>query len=222
MGKRERTIAMKSLPVLFATALLSVGAAACGTSDKSTVLPSASSTHTVEIEGSESTIPTHTTPAPVETKVDADKDNDGGAPYDDTNNDTSLNFGHEANAQETQAVTAAVKHYYAVALAENGAAGCQLLYSSFAESIAEDYGKAPPGQPYMRGTTCPAVMTLLYKHFHPQLALELPLLKVARVQLEQHHGVAVLRFGKLAEREISVGREGHVWKIEALLDRPLP
>ena len=65
-------------------------------------------------------------------------------------------------------------------------------------------------------------MTALFKHLHEQIAAEEPMLRVRAVRLEQHHGVAVLSFGTMPERQIQVRREARTWKADALLDSPLP
>jgi hypothetical protein len=213
---------MKSLLGLLAVCLLGIGVTACGETSKSIGSASQSTSSTAATNTTPSTTPSNTAPAPADTKVDGDKDNDISAPDDDTKNNSVLDFGHAASASEKQTITALVKRYYAAALAGDGAKACAMLYSTLAEAVPEDYGQSPPGQPYMRGTTCPAVMALLFKHFHKQLAVEVPVLKVSRVRLDEHHGLAVLTFGNLPERDISVAREGHVWKIEALLDSELP
>jgi hypothetical protein len=164
---------------------------------------------------------TPTEPALNYTKADSDKDNDIGAPDDDTQNTSALDFGHAASAPERQTITALVKRYYAAALAENGAKACSMIYSTLAAAVPEDYG-GPPGPLYMRGAkTCAAAVTLLFKHFHTLLTLQVPRLKVARVRLIEHHGLALLNFGKLPEREIYVAREGHIWRMSALLDGEL-
>jgi len=162
--------------------------------------------------------------APVDATADADKDNDVGTrpPKEDTNNNEALDFGHAASNADKQAITALVKHYYKAAQAEDGTTACSLIYSILAEAVPEDYGQSPPGPAYSVGKTCPAVTTLQFKHFHRQLALEVPLLQVTRVRLQEHHGWAILAFGTLPEREISVTREGHVWKMAQLLDGALP
>lgn len=206
---------MKSLLVLVVLGLLGVSIAAAGASKDTN---SNASTAAAPQEAPVSTIPTKVPPEPAKTKADADKDNDIGAPSDDTNNNPSLNFGHAADAADARTIATLVKRYYAAAHAEDGAKACKMLYSTLEEAVPEDYGESPPGQPYMRGTTCAAVLTLLFKHDHPQLALELPKLEVARVRLVEHHGIAILHFGTLPERQIPVAREGHIWKIQALLD----
>jgi hypothetical protein len=202
------------LPVL--ASLIVLGVSACGSSSKSTTTAStaASSTQTAKKQD-----PAQIPPEPVEAKVDADHDSDIHAPYDDKSNASELEFGKPASAADTRAITAAIKRYYAVALAGNGAKACTLIYSPIAESVVEDYGQSPPGQPYMTANSCAGAMTLMFKHFHPQFVAEVPHLRVKRVQLEEHHGIAILSFGKLAERNISIIRERHAWKIAGLLDK---
>lgn len=155
-------------------------------------------------------------------RVDRDKDNDAEAPADDKTNAQALNFGHEATEPERRAIVALVKRYYAIALAGNGARACTMIYSTLAESVPEDYGSnEPPGPPYMKGATCPVVLDGMFKYFHAQLAVEVPLLRVTHVRLLQHQGTALLSFGDLPEREILVKRESHTWRMDALLDREL-
>ena len=191
------------LLALFALGLLGVCLTACGSSSKDTSSTSQnSSTTDAAVNNATTTAPSDTAPAPPDTKVDSDKDNDVGAPDDDKNNNSSLDFGHEASASVKRPITALIKRYYATAAAENGARACSMLYSTLAEAVPEDYGLSPPGEPYMRGTTCPAVMTLMFKHFHPQLELELPKLKVTHVRLIEHHGLVFLHFGALPERVV--------------------
>jgi len=165
-------------------------------------------------------------PASLE-KVDRDRDNDVHAAKDDTSNNGVLAFGRPAALAEQGAITALIKRYYAAALAENGARGCSMLYSTIAEAAVEDDAQ-PPGPPYMRGAkSCAEVLTLLFKHYHVQLAAETPKLQVTHIRLQEHRGFALLHFGALAEREIAVGREplGHgryTWKMNTIYDEELP
>ncbi len=204
---------MKHLLVLLAATLLAVYACSCGSSSKTASSTNAASTGTAKA----AKMP----PAPVETAVDEDKDNDVGSVGEDKENLRIPSFGHPASASEKQAITALIKRYYAAALAENGAEACSLILSTLAEAIPEDYS-GEPGVSYMQGAkTCSEAMTLLYKHNHPQLALEVPKLSVALVRLEGHHGLAKLKFGNLPERETSFAREGNLWKMTTLLDNQL-
>ncbi len=209
---------MRRLLALAMIALPAVGLFACGGSG------AGGSSHVSPVSDPDDVATTvatsETSPVPLDSRVDSDKDNDIGAPYDDTNNSSS--FGHAANLSERRAITALLKHYYATALAGNGARGCSMLYSTLAEAAVEDDAQ-PPGPVYMRGAkSCAAVMTLLFKHYHAQLAAELPKLRVTRVRLEEHHGIAFLSFGALPERQISVVREGHTWKLNTIYDQELP
>ena len=201
---------MRSLLALCAIGLLSVGTSACGNAYKGA--GSASRVSSTPKAPSAST--------QKETKADRDKDNDG-SPDGDTNN-SLLDFGHAANAADSRTITALIKRYYAIAAAEDGAKACSMIYSSFAKSVPEDYGTSPPGPPYARGTTCPAVLTRVFKHFHSRIMVKLSKLDVFRVGIKGRQGVAVLHFGAMPEREITVAREGHTWKLDALVDSEVP
>ncbi len=206
---------MRSTLALLATVLVTLGAGSCGGTSTSATHPSSSAAATTTTASDLSTEPNLT-------KADADKDNDVGAPADDTSNDRLLEGAKAASASDRRAIIALIKRYYTVALAEEGATACAMIYSTLSESVPEDYGSFA-GPPYMRGTTCPAILTLLFKHFHSLLAAQLPRLEVTHVLLVEHHGLAVLRFGtKLPERRIAVAREGHTWRLAALLDSELP
>jgi hypothetical protein len=216
--------AMKLL-ALSATALLAACLCACGgasTQTNTTASTSAdrgsTSTATTATSGKPAKVP----PAPLDPTVDADKDNDVGAVYDDTNNNRQLEFGQPASPSDQRAITKLVKRYYATALAGDGARGCTLIYSTLAEAAPEDDGREADAPAFSRGdTTCAAVLSDLFRHYHAQLATELPKLAVTRVRLEEHHGFAFLSFGKLPERRISVQREGHVWKLSQIYDEEL-
>jgi hypothetical protein len=206
---------MKPLLALLATALLSAGAYACG--GAATGAHSASHVSTSAPAKDSTTAASSESPL-ADTTADSDRDNDVGAPDDDTRNTSALDFGHAADASERRTITAFVKRYYAAALAQDGATGCSMIYSTLAEAIPEDYSQTP-GVPYMHGAkTCAAAMTLLFKHYHPLLVLEVPKLDVRRVGLEERQGLVLLSFGRLPERTISVKQEGRKWKMSALLD----
>ena len=206
---------MRSLFVLVSVALLGSSVAACGSSDSS----NSSSTHrstTVRSASVESATPY--------TKTDRDQDNDVGAGrYDDANNNVVFDYGRAASKADRRAITALIKHYYTLAAAGDGAKACSMLYITLSESVAEDYGRGSPGPTYLRqGTTCPSVMDLLFKHYHGKLLAELPQLKVIAVRLNHRQGLAILSFGPLPERRISVREQRQEWKLASLLDSELP
>lgn len=132
--------------------------------------------------------------------------------------DSVLYFGHAASPADYQAVTTLVKRYYGAATIKDGVTACSLILSTVEKAVPEDYGEAP-GPAYLRGgRTCPAVMTRLFEHFHRRLVHDEATLEVTRVRLATRGGYAVLRFGAPPEREITVVREGGVWKVSSLLD----
>jgi hypothetical protein len=151
------------------------------------------------------------------TKVDSDKDNDFGNP----DIDRPLEYGQPAGEPDRKAIADVVRRYYAAALAGNGVKACSLLYSTLVEGAPEDYA-VPGGPSYLQGArTCAAVERLLFRHFHAQLAAEVPKLRVRGVLLKERRAMALLSFAGLPERDIPVTREGHVWRISALLDDEL-
>lgn len=216
---------MKRLLGAVLATLLSACLCACGgasTKTGTTTAASTASASTSTATTAASKKPAHVPPAPLDARVDADKDNDLGAVYDDSNDAGQLEFGHAASPSDQRAITALVKRYYTTALAGDGARGCTLIYSTLAEAAAVDDGREADAPAFSRGaTSCAEVLTDLFRYYHAQLAAEVPKLVVTHVRLEEHHGWVFLSFGKLPERRISVQREGHVWKMSQIYDEEL-
>lgn len=205
-------------PLLALIVIATVGVGACGSITSHSASHSSS---TASITDVAKPAPAWLTTSTSYTQVDGDKDNDVGTSHDDTSN-SDPGFGHPANARDRDMITALVKHYYAIALAGSAAKACSMIYSTLAEAVAEDYGQ-PGGPAYMLGAkTCVAAMAALFKHFHTQLKVEVPKLRVNHVLLKERHGMVILGFAALPEREIPVTREGQVWKMAALFDSELP
>jgi hypothetical protein len=154
---------------------------------------------------------TTTTPKATEPEHPHKTDRDG----DSDNNDYA--YGRPANAADKRAVRALVKRYYTAAAASDGTKACSLIYSIFAEEIPEVYGE-PPGPSALRGSTCAAVMSKLFKQNHHQLVVDLAELKVTDVRVKRHHALALLSFKAMPPRDIRVHRERRAWKIDELLD----
>jgi hypothetical protein len=129
-------------------------------------------------------------------------------------------WGQPASTADRRAVAAVVMNYYAAAAAGDGVAACALIYSIFAEEIAEVYGQ-PPGPAALRGRTCAVVMSKLFAQQHQQLVSERARLEVSAVRVKGLRGRALLRFADGPEREIEVHRERQKWRIDALLDKEL-
>lgn len=220
---------MKLLFALIAGILLGVGTSACGSNGTIHHTISSHTRSSGTTGSSTTTTSTSSNPAEseeyanVNSKVDADGDEDVGAPHDDTNNNSIFNFdGKEASTSERRLITTLIKRYYALALAGDGAKACSIIYSRLAESLPEDYGQSA-GPIFMRGAkTCQAALTLLFTHYHDQLAIEIPKLVVGRIRIHERHGTVLLTFGSLRGQYTSVIREGKVWRIAVLLGASLP
>jgi hypothetical protein len=156
------------------------------------------------------------------TKADGDKDGDFGS-GDDKNNRGVLEFGRPASAANHRQIVSLLKRYYAAVAVGDGASACSMTYSTLAESLPEDYGMAP-GPLYLRGAkSCPEVLTLMFAHFHGRLAAEGTRFKAAKVLLDGGQGIAIVNFGSMPERQITIEREGpRIWKVATVLDRELP
>jgi hypothetical protein len=132
-------------------------------------------------------------------------------------------YGHAAGTVDKRAVTAFAKRFIAAAAAEDGATACTLLLPSLAESVPSEFGKKRSGLPYMRGSTCPVVMSKLFKHFHKQFAAEAAGLVVTGVRVAHNTAFALLAFKGLQERRyMGIERFGKGWKLEALRDSEYP
>jgi hypothetical protein len=210
---------LKPLLTLTAVIILGIGPTACGNairavSSTSPVVsnPNSTSTTVSRREDSNSSA----------SDKDKDEDSSNNSARYDSDDGKVLDYGRAANPSEKEQITAVVRAYYVVSAAEDGTKACSMLYSTFAEAIPEDYGTSPPGPAYARGTTCPAVMTLIFKHFHSQIAERLLKLKISQVRVKERQGLAILSFGTMPERVIHVAREGRTWRIVALIDSELP
>jgi hypothetical protein len=161
---------------------------------------------------------------PHSSKDEADSDFDDDAEtkdkgYFDADDNSVRTYGHAAVRIDTQEIVAVVKLYYAAAAAGDGARACLMILPSFGKTILEDYGRAP-GPAYLRGAkTCAAVMTLLFRHVHRQVAATF---EVTGVRVEGISALAILGSRVLPVRYLSLERQGGAWRIVGLLDEPLP
>jgi hypothetical protein len=191
-----------------AAVLLSVGVGACGGAGGGAAGSSGSAPHAVTAAA------VAKLPLP-ERQPDSEYDSDSyqGEP----DNDNNHVFGHPAAAAEVSEITALVKRYYAAAAASDGAAGCSLLYSTFAEGVAEDYGQLA-GLSQAQGATCAEVMSKLFERRHRQLSADNATLKVVAVRVLGKRGSVMLDFGGTHGRYLEVHGELGRWKVDSLFD----
>jgi hypothetical protein len=133
--------------------------------------------------------------------------------YHDADDRDLLAYGNAASAEEERAVAAVVERYYAMAAAGDGSGACALLLPSLDKAVPSDYGQNGPS--YLRpGKTCAAVLTLLFKHYHRQLA---PGVAVTSVRIAGDQADALLGSTAFPASFIIVQREGSAWKVAQLL-----
>jgi hypothetical protein len=190
-----------TLLYLLAALAVGLGVAACGNSGKSAVPPANAATHGAT-----------TNAAPNFSTHDNDRDNDGDHNDDD---EKVLYFGHAANAADRRDSVALVTRYFAVAAAENGAAGCRMLVPFVAEGLPEQDGQSP----HLRGSTCAVVLSKLFKLHHSLLAKKQATLHVIAVRVEGGRALTILDFPTIPEvRQMIERRVGGTWKMLELLD----
>lgn len=204
------------LPIaLLAVALSGVATTGCGSAGKSASPAS---------EGTAATTTTTatTTPGAPAASTGGSTQSSNSAVDPDHDDHITEDFGHAASDPDKRAVTAVLKAYYAAALAGDGATTCSMIVPSFAKSVPEDYGQAS-GPAALRGKTCSAVMSKLFKQQHQKLASEVSTMVVRRVRLKGNNALAFLAFKTSPEpRYIGIDREGGAWKVSGLLDNSLP
>lgn len=125
-------------------------------------------------------------------------------------------YGRAPSAPEADAIVTLVKRYYAAAAAENGALACSLTYYIEVETLPEQYG-GPPGPRWLHGaSTCPALLTRVFEHFHSELTGSVDALAV---RVKDGRGKELVDFPglRLPEGVVKVRREGDAWKVDGLL-----
>jgi hypothetical protein len=192
---------MKPLLMLLAVVLLSVGAIACGSSGSGTGSASQASSGAATSGGATSTT---SSTGSAQTSSSSQKSNNVST------------YGKEAGEPDKREITALVNRYYVAAAADDGANACSLIYSVLAEAIPEDYGR-PPGPLALRGKTCAAVMSKLFKRIPRQPSAVLATTMVTDVRVSGKRGWVGLKSSAMPSGEIIVEREHNSWKIDTLI-----
>ena len=174
---------------LLAGTLLALGAGACGSSAHG---------HSASLAGETSTYSTG-----------ASNLSGAGTPI--------ASYGQATGASDAQAIATLVKRYYAAAAAENGTLGCSLTYYIEVETLPEHYG-GPPGPRWLHGaSSCRAVLSRVFKHFHRQLTGPVDM---KAVRVKGNRAEALVGFPGLPDGVVKVRREGAIWKVDGLLAVP--
>lgn len=152
------------------------------------------------------------------TVIGGDRDQDDTHGVYDNDNGRVVDYGRAATAAERATIVQLVKSYYAAGAAGSGTKACALMYSTLARAIPESYGR-PPGPPALRGGTCAAVMTKMFRQVHSRMANAVAVLSVRRVRVEGRRGFVMLRVDdSMEERTLAVRREDRRWKVDAPVD----
>ena len=242
---KGRHVTTRSLPALLAGVLLGLGASACGGAqgDRGSA-PRASSEPAAEGPQFTSTTTSAIPPgqslrgdgdADNPSDIDGNGDSDGasvGGADNDSDNPThesydfpdkddkaTFAYGHRPSAAARRAIASVVKRYYVAASADDASTACAMLLPSLANSLAEDYGRAP-GPSYLRGsTTCQAVMSKLFRHAGERLT---EAITVVEVRVEGDHAQVVFSSRKMPASIILLMRQGSSWRVQETLGQSLP
>jgi hypothetical protein len=148
---------------------------------------------------------------------DVDYDNDvtgnRGTGYFDNDDGSVRDFGHDAGATDSRAISLLVIRYRSAAWNGDGRKAYQLLYGPLARIVPEDYGGSY-SPAYARGKSCAVVMSKLFKHSHAQLA---GTFHVTSVRVAGDQGDALLGSRTRPASYAEVRRERGAWKIHSLL-----
>jgi hypothetical protein len=219
---------MRSRFALLPTALLCVSLVACGGTSGTSSEPEAPLPGTLS-SGTESTAKLPLVNGHL--VGDDDMENDDTRPRGSLNGDDDdpvRLYGHRASATDRREVTTLIGRYYGLAVQEDGAAACSLLYSSLArnpsltKTVPEDKFSARLGPKILPGERCAQAAVRQFKQNHRRLMADVSSLQVTAMRVSGKHGLAVLGFRGSPERWIPVVREGGEWKVGFLLDREMP
>jgi hypothetical protein len=149
---------------------------------------------------------------------DQDSDTKVGGYYDSDDGEVR-SYGHEASATEARAITTLVERYYAAAAAQDATKACALTYYLEAETLPEQYAE-PPGPRWLHGaSTCRAVLSRVFAHFHSKLTVPVV---VTAVRVNRGRAEVLVGFKTLPAGYVKARLEGATWKIDSLLAAPLP
>lgn len=195
--------------------LLASGCGAGRTTNSKAEVYSISKTPTVSVQSSAARESDH---GP---KLDRDGDyertSDPRPYYDFDDYDLPL-YPEMADSHARRAVTILVKRYISAAAEGDGAKACTLMYSLYAETIPETFGRPAGALRNGHVKTCAEVMAGIFRARRKLLRAEAKSIEVTSVRLDGMRGLAVLRFKSIPARSIRVHRERRIWKVSTMLD----
>lgn len=153
---------------------------------------------------------------------DSDGDND-------RNTDENMRTpGREGSPADRRSIATAIKRYYALALADDGARACAMLAAPLVKSTPLEYG--PRAAPNSRASTCAALMSAFFRSQRREVVAVARTQRLIDVRLEGDHGYAALHVDLPCLRgscvlyvrtihivNVLVTREGASWKIDSRL-----
>ena len=93
-----------------------------------------------------------------------------------------------------------------------------MITATFVQAIPEDYGKGA-GPVYLRGNTCPVVMSRLFKHERKRLAAAFT---VTGVRVHGNQAFVILGSQTQPATYLTLEHERSGWKLAGLLGIPVP
>lgn len=128
-----------------------------------------------------------------------------------------LTFGQPASDVDTNAVAIVVKRYYAAVQANDGAKACAQIARTMARAIPEDVG--PLAQHHK---SCAVVMSRFFKERSGRPTANVAAIEVTSVRIKGDQAIALLRSPAMHAGELTMRREGKVWKVSDLIGSVLP
>jgi hypothetical protein len=129
--------------------------------------------------------------------------------------------GVAAGEADRLAVSSIVKRYYAAVAADNGVQACSLLYQPLAKSFDEDYSEVS-GPRELRGKSCIEITSKLFRHRRGQPTSDVSGIEVTGVRVVNDiMAVALLHSPTMPVGDISLQREGGIWRVDEMLGNTL-
>lgn len=142
-------------------------------------------------------------------------------PYWDSDDAEIRNFGQAPSPADRRALVALTTRYLKVARAGDGARACALILPGLAAQIPEFYGRNPRPNYFsrgdIRGDTCTAVMTKLFRNYRARLSGRFV---IAGVFVRGDQARVLVGSTTALAGYLQLWRRRGSWKVDALLTEP--